>query len=448
MFRNRVELEDDPHYLNSGITLFHQKSRIRTIIQRRLSDLVAMLSPEILLSENKRAELLKKIRLSSTFEPTRFDSICSLLIQNLSNYYQLLPETTHSYYALPGGLIDHALNRTEAALQLFREYIITENEADLSEEQKLMLYVLLSASFLQGVGKLHLDYKIELHDQNGQFLKQWNPLLEKMTYLGSHYYYEFLSEGEADSRRRLNILLARSLMPVTGFSWIASDPKALALWLALLDEDLAGSGMLGAILIRADGIAIQRYFNEYFIKNAHSRSPRTTRMTTFIDATLNNGDKDQVTGIEFIQWLKQNLEDGKLTLNESPLIITQGGLVILAEVFHLFVREHAEYKNWLAVKKGFLSLHLHTDTLSQEATTHQDSTCTISLEKLGSILPEQLSFRNPNTGKTSALSALQLLQHLQTNKESDKALFLNKAGQWQALDTPPTKKSTLGAYHG
>ena len=56
----------------------------------------------------------------SGLEESRYESLCAILIENLVHYCQSLPETTNSYYSQPGGLVDHALNRTEAALSLFR----------------------------------------------------------------------------------------------------------------------------------------------------------------------------------------------------------------------------------------------------------------------------------------------------------------------------------------
>ena len=64
--------------------------------------------------------------------------------------------------------------------------------------------------------------------------------------VGSHYHFEFLPEGDKDLRCRLNVLLARLLMPASGFAWIISNPQVLAVWLALLSEDARSAGTLGA----------------------------------------------------------------------------------------------------------------------------------------------------------------------------------------------------------
>ena len=200
---------------------------------------------------------MQKIAESSALDSARFDNLCLKLLHNFANQCQSLPETANSYYALPGGLLDHALNRTEAALHLLRQQMVQEHDAELSEEQKLWLYALFSAAILQGIGKLQLDYRIELFDINGLLTRPCNPLLEGLA-SSSKYYYEFIQGSEDDLRRRLNLLLAYQLMPESGFAWIAGNPQVLAAWLALLNEDPNAAGMLGRILERADAIAIQR----------------------------------------------------------------------------------------------------------------------------------------------------------------------------------------------
>ena len=216
-----------------------------------LKDLTRITPASLLLGEEKREALMGQIRELCALEEVSFDSLCLSLIHNFINHCQNLPEST-SYYSQLGGVLDHALHRTEAALSLFQQFLVLDAEAELSEEQKLWQYALLSAAVLQGAGKLFVDYIVGLYDNNGQFLKTWNPLLENFTTVGSYFSYEFQEEADEEFRRRLNLLIARLLMPASGFAWISSNPKVLAIWLALLNEDTYAAGTLGAILVRAD----------------------------------------------------------------------------------------------------------------------------------------------------------------------------------------------------
>ena len=445
--------------------MFHHYDRkTKSPHAKPLKDLTAILPPSQLLADNKRPELLQKIIETSGFEPARFESTCLHLINHLVNHCQSLPETSNSYYSQAGGLLDHALNRTEAAISLFRNFILQDDGVALSEEQKLWLYALLSASLLQGIGKIQLDYRVDLFDVNGQLLKQWSPLIESMTSVGSYYLFEFQPEGDDDFRRRLNILMAKQLMPASGFAWIISNPQVLAVWLALLSDDARAAGTLGAILIRADAIAIQRYFNEFMMKGVGSRNGRGNRISTFVDSLPDSvAEQERLMAVEFIKWMTQQLELGKIMINKAPLFMVPGGLLISAEMFKLFVREHARFKNWQAVQNAFLSLGLHvlaadgTAILRFEQANTQQMQSGVVFSQYAIALPEQVQVHHLHTGKVTSMSATELVhraqfdnQHFnrQENSASPSSLsYLAATGVWQAA----TEKSAIlqsGNKHG
>ena len=231
-----------------------------------LKDLNKIQSTEQLLSQEKRRSLLTQIQQHCALEDARFKSLVQGLLDNLVTYVQSLPETQNSFYSKAGGLLDHALHRTEAALELFNQILLLDSDKQPSEDQKLWQYALLSAGLLKGLGKLYDEYEINLYDGHGQWLKKWNPLHESLSSLGKYYDYVMQAEGDPQFRKRLNLLLARQIIPSSGFSWIASNRQVFAIWLALLNEDLAGAGTLGDILSRADALALQRYFQEWLIQ--------------------------------------------------------------------------------------------------------------------------------------------------------------------------------------
>lgn len=114
--------------------MFHAYDRkTKSPHSKPLKDLTAIVSPEHLLAEPKRKELVQKLLENSAFEPTRFESLCGHLIHHFIHYAQTLPETSNSYYSQSAGLVDHALNRTEAAISLFKDYVLQDNQAELSE---------------------------------------------------------------------------------------------------------------------------------------------------------------------------------------------------------------------------------------------------------------------------------------------------------------------------
>ena len=402
-------------------------------------DLIAITPPAILLSEGRRPALLNNIIESTALDAARFNSLCLTLLHHFGNHCQRLPETAHSYYALPGGLLDHALNRTEAALQLFRQYLVLGHESEPSEEQKRWIYALYSASILQGIGKLQLDYRVNLYDKIGHLLKQWNPLLDHLTTHASYYDYEFIAGSEDDLRHRLNLVLACQLMPEAGFAWIAEDPDVLAAWLALLNEDMSAAGILAAILERADAIAIQRDLNELLAKHVATGGSRPAKLTTFIDTAPESIiEKDRILGAEFLKWLTQALEKGQFPFNKAPLLMMPAGLIMGPEIFKLFMRDHPEVRLWQAVQKGLLSLGLHR--------REQMGENKIVLEKYAIALPDQVQLHHPTTGKTTTVSAIELIHRQQAPGHPEAMNHLSLSGKWQTMEAN-TSKLQSGLFH-
>ncbi|KTD24170.1 TraI domain-containing protein [Legionella maceachernii] len=438
----------------------HYGKRVKSSQTKSLKDLTRIVNASLLLGDEKRTALLRQIKESCALEEARFDSLCLSLVHNLANHCQNLPETSTSYYSQPGGLIDHALNRTEAALNLFQNFLIQDSPDGLSEEQKLWQYALFSAAILQGIGKLCIEFTIDLHDNNGQFLKQWNPLLESLVGVGNYYSYEFQKEADEEFRRRLNLLIARFLMPASGFAWIASNLEVLAVWLALLNEDTEGSGTLGAILVRADAVAIQRYLNQFALKGGYGsgKGGRYGRMSTFTDrAPESIAEKEQQIGIEFIQWLTKSLESGVIMINKAPLFVVPGGLLICAEMWEMFMRSNPQYNSIQAIRNGFLSLSMHQVGAEGNVTSRFEQTSTqqivtgIVLKEYGVVLPNEVQLHNVNTGKVTTVTAMELIYQGHANSSHFTAQpatyvatpipLLSSSGQWVAETTPAPQAS-------
>lgn len=447
------------------IALFHRQRKVTLSTQRKpIKDLTRVVAANSFLAEDRRQVLLKKMWELSALEETRYKHLCITLIDNLIAYCQNLPETANSYYSQAGGLVDHALNRTEAALSLFQEFMVQEPSEELSEEQRLWQYALYSAALLQGIGKLFVDYKINLFDTSGQALNEWNPLLEPLGSVGQHYSYEFQKESEVEFRRRINLLLAKTLIPSQGFSWIASNAEVLAVWLALLNEDERSAGTLGAILIRADAISIQRYFTEFMLRSAGNNSGgRYGRAGTFSGGVPESLlEKEQAAGLEFIQWMIKSLDSGHIMINKAPLFMVPGGMLMCQEMFQMFVREHPEYKNWQAVQNGFVALNLHGrgvdgGTISRfEQVQNQQIQSGIVFSKYAIALPGSVMVHNMATGKASKLSAMDLVNNTQNGNQfiqqktaaaASSLQKLNAAGQWQ-ISTSESSFLNPGARRG
>jgi len=248
-------------------------------------------------------------------------------------------------------------------------------------------------------------------------------------------------------------------MPASGFAWIASNPQVLAVWLALLNEDNRSAGTLGALLIRANAIAIQRFINEFMVRSAAQRG-RYGRAGTFSGGVPESlAEKEQAMGVEFIQWLTKSLDEGRIMINKAPLFMVPGGMLMSQEMFQLFVREHPEYKNWQAVQNGFLSLGLHTigtdgNAVSRFEQAHnQQMHSGVVFTEYAIALPETVMV---NQVKEESMSATELVHRAQytsqfTQQHNVIAVpplqKLSVTGQWQIPESV-TATPQAGARRG
>ena len=423
--------------------MFNRHEKKETTAQRQAINFTMVTSPDHILAEEKRAALVTQIQQISILSLPRFEQLGRSVLVGLINYCQLLPETANSYYAQPGGLIDHALNRTEAALTLFRQFLLQDIPGEYSEEQKLWQYALYTAAMLQGIGKLQIDFTIKRYDKNKSYIADWNPLLGALVTDTAYYDYAFEKEAEVAFRCRLNLLLARRLMPEAGFAWIASNPQVLATWLALLNEDYYSAGTLGAILIRADAIALRRYFTQ-LIGHDQGGRPVRHRVSTFAGGVPESIENlTGKVGAEFIQWLYEALDSGKMIFNKQPLLFVPGGLLMSPEIFKWFMKEHPEYKNWLAIQTGFLSLGLHRVGADGETAFRFEKSGEkamqegIVLENYAVVLPDKVQVQQKQAGQSTTMTAMDIihqadkLDQLSVSAGATAMMHLSAKGQWQ-----------------
>ena len=157
--------------------MFYQnKKRHNKILGR--SKLTAALKAEVILADSKRRDFILQIQNALGFESIRFQQLIQPLLNQIAENYQLFPSNEHRFYALPGGLLDYALYRAQAAMYIFRQSILPPDTKTLSESQALWAYVLLTAALLRGSGVLYTHYQVECFDDQGHSTGFWKPLDE------------------------------------------------------------------------------------------------------------------------------------------------------------------------------------------------------------------------------------------------------------------------------
>lgn len=238
-------------------------------------ELLPVLNFEQLFNHNKRQDILKSIRSLVSLPPLEYEAFYLKAMTHFAEFVQQLPETAHSYYSHPGGLLDHGLERAHVALSLSRSYLFPTQTGitELTSIHELWLYAIFTAALLMDVGKIATKEAITLFDAEGKRLKQWQPSTGAISSQASYYKYEFLRENLDRLRMFYTPLLAQQILASTGFSetrssaftgfdWIASDPDVLEAWLAILNEDFSGGGHLLTIIPISQAQTIAHYFAE------------------------------------------------------------------------------------------------------------------------------------------------------------------------------------------
>lgn len=419
-----------------------------------LKNLDPIESAENLLKDKKRQDLLQQIKNKLAYQSSHYQKLASPLCTKLALYYQLLPETS-LYFSHRGGLLDRALYRTEAALNLMRQLMVRDESGVPSEAQKLWLYALYSASLLQGIGKLYTEYQINIYNDVGSLVKLWEPLLEDMPSVGEYYRHQFIRE-DSDSallRKHVTILLAQQLMPKEGFALLAANSTIFRAWLALLEEDRDSAGSMGAILDRANAISIQKYLSDYLDEHGYLLELGAGRVGTFLDNTPENTvERERAVGAEFLIWVNDALANGKFILNQLPLNaeILPTGVALSDKVYDMFLQEHQKLKSKFIIQRAVNAWKANSRS---EQTAIEDEKQTLSKIHLdNALLPESVKVYNGKTEHISTVRTLDLVYDMEAySREYERtpvALHqLDLNGQWTAEEAP-TQQHRLGSTPG
>lgn len=240
--------------------------------EKPLSDKIALqknatpiLTPQDLLSSEKRQQNLTDIRTLLSLPDDEYDKIFLSVVHNFANFVQNLPETERSFYASLGGMIDHALERAALSLFLARTYLLPEGStlSSVSEDEMLWVYAIFTASLLLDVGKISTHHVVSLTDEAGNIVHAWDPYAGPMQIKDktTHYVFGFNDHPNDHLRWQVTPLLARQIMPADGFNWLASNEEVLQAWLGLLSDDQREMGWLKVIPL-ADAQIIESYFTD------------------------------------------------------------------------------------------------------------------------------------------------------------------------------------------
>ncbi|CAH2902092.1 MAG: hypothetical protein PCALPYG08_5806 [uncultured Paraburkholderia sp.] len=178
------------------------------------------------------------------------------LIQQLTEFVQLLPASESHHHAQPGGLLIHLLEVARYALHFRDGYRLPLGASP--EDQMLhgarCSYAVLVAALLHDIGKPLADLKVEM--VSGTAARPWVPLAGSMNGQGGEWYrVDFPQPSQRDygAHARLSIVLLQRLVPSASLGWLAQYPPVVDELAAYLSGDArAKDGALAKIVGEAD----------------------------------------------------------------------------------------------------------------------------------------------------------------------------------------------------
>jgi integrating conjugative element relaxase (TIGR03760 family) len=200
--------------------------------------------------------------------PINFERDYSQTLQRFMAFVQMLPASEAHHHARPGGLLLHALEAADIALQIRRAQILPPGVVpeDIQRREHRWTFGVFLAALLHDVGKTLVDMRVVIAKQGGE--GTWSPLAGDMAAGGALRYrvtFDVASHavvgrsGVRDyaAHQRLGVFLMQRLVPQTTLTWLAEDDELLVQLTAFLaGEDKEHA--LARIVIEADRESVRR----------------------------------------------------------------------------------------------------------------------------------------------------------------------------------------------
>lgn len=285
-----------------------------------------------LLEESQRGAYLKKINEVVKMPEEHFQALYGELVDNFVEFVQILPMRFSEHLT---GILQEGLRHGLMALELLFE-------TSPKKPQPLYVYAVFSMALLADLVKVIATQKVMISDENGIYIDEWCPFAGSMVEQGGQYYkireYGGYREAFLNSA---NPLLAQRVMPDLGLRWLASSPRIFDMWIAVLTghEDWAGDlGFLKKLLKR---------------KMDEQKKLELWLEQVPMDFTV---PEDVALGEKFLDWLKDALENEKISVNEKDSfvhILDDGILIKTPEVYDAFNHTYSNHRDFIVLQKQF-----------------------------------------------------------------------------------------------
>jgi Putative helicase/Putative conjugal transfer nickase/helicase TraI C-term len=309
------------------------------------ADLSLIQTADDLLNTENNLVLIEMMK--SLIKPSsRFNNFYLPIIKKFAEFVQSIPLNQCGISNQKISFLERGLERSTRTLTLCLKYFFPGeiNFSNISDKDELWLYATFTAALFLDIGKLAVEYSITLYHKKAYALKKWNPFRTAMLGQGYHYKIDYVKENfnnlDNFSTYKLACNILDSATNITseteGFNWIASDLRVLEIWIHLLsgEEDRIPMTSFMSMIPRAEIDIIEN-----------------SRINAQISIT------DPI-GEAFLQWLRKELADGKILINEkdAKIKISDGKIFISTTLFQEFANINTNYKHPEVIEKQFIDV--------------------------------------------------------------------------------------------
>lgn len=246
------------------------------------------------------AGLIQQIKKTVAIDQGLFDACYLSLMQRFAAFVQAIPESTASR-AQP--MLAVGMRRAFLLLQAFANHLqVTEGKAYLqSDAGARLLFAVFSAALLFELGKIASEKRMELCDDQGNFLAHWSPFENNMLAYGQYFKIRFGKSLMDPLLKPLTQVLAKKVMPELAFLWLTEDQEVLYRWfeaLNVVDEFFAVYRSTCDIseLLQKDPLVLSDVLTE-------------TQLPT-----------DNLQAERFWDWIQESLNEGKLDSDQAAVV--------------------------------------------------------------------------------------------------------------------------------
>ncbi len=414
----------------------------------KIAKLFPVLTRKELLSNNIIYQLVNNIRKISELEAEPFKNLYLNFIVHYVEFMQALPNLRYPVFRCDYGQIEIALKRASYIVDFcsHKKIPIPEKPQNITQElhEAIWDFALFSAAILIDAGQVVDRFVIEKSNDKHKNLGKWEMLEENLLQNKiTHYKINHITQRpQHELAKKLNVLLAKQIIPDHIFTWMMQDEPIFLEWLNFLEGNNSGSGEIqNAVLLSIRKMAqdigfilpdINEKF-EFFEEFLHQGELDDHYIETdklIHEKVSANNLSDEKIGDAFIAWLKEEIATKNIDINQSSSfihILENGFLMLTPEAFSKFIARYPMFGTWETVRHAMEKLGV-TPSLATNMIYAQN------------FLNREIAKKNP---KQSALvfNNLNILFDKSNTPEVSKYLSNQKIPDNQLKDLYPTAKT-------